>query len=249
MLLGLTFADTLQKDYAYVISAIGIKNVEGNVVWQSGSSNQLADGTYKLAPQVIVYDGVTQYVGAATPFTGCLNGVYYNSAGAPDGACFAGGVATSSQNGLMSATDKNKLDNTYTKNEVDQKFSDFVNKIYPVGSIYMSANPSNPSDLFGGTWKALDEGRVLIGANSSYPAGTIGGEAEHTLTVDEMPNHRHQGSGDLRYTSLTNSVNGGYYALAQEYVFNNNLTTSTGGNQPHNNMQPYLSVYMWQRIS
>ena len=111
----------------------------------------MADGTYKLAPQVIVYDGKTEYVGAATPFTGCLNGKYYNSAGAPDGACFVGGVATSSQNGLMSAKDKNKLDNTYTKNEVDQKFSDFVDKIYPVGSIYMSANPSNPSNLFGGT--------------------------------------------------------------------------------------------------
>ena len=104
----------------------------------------MADGTYKLAPQVIIYDGKTEYVGAATPFTGCLNGIYYNSTGAPDGACFTGGVATSGQNGLMSAADKAKLDGInlsnyalashahddryYTESEVDSKFGNIQAK-------------------------------------------------------------------------------------------------------------------------
>lgn len=46
---------------------------------------------------------------------------------------------------------------------------------YPVGSIYMSLSPTNPETLFGGTWQALDEGRVLIGANATYPVGSKGG--------------------------------------------------------------------------
>ena len=65
---------------------------------------------------------------------------------------------------------------------------------YPVGSIYMSINPTSPADIFGGTWEALDEGRVLIGAGTSHPAGEEGGEEKHALTIDEMPSHNHSGS-------------------------------------------------------
>lgn len=71
--------------------------------------------------------------------------------------------------------------------------------VYPVGSIYMSVSPASPATLFGGTWAKL-EGRMLIGASSSYPLGSTGGSASHTpvgtvaghvLTVGEMPSHRH----------------------------------------------------------
>ena len=62
---------------------------------------------------------------------------------------------------------------------------------YPVGAIYMSMNPTSPAEIFGGTWEALDEGRVLIGANTEYPVGATGGEKTHKLTTAEMPSHNH----------------------------------------------------------
>ena len=73
----------------------------------------------------------------------------------------------------------------------DLGIGDYVDLIYPVGSIYMSVNATNPKDLFGGTWTQI-QGRFLLGMSSSYPAGSQGGEATHTLTANEMPNHTHQ---------------------------------------------------------
>ena len=90
------------KDHAYVISAIGIKNTNGEIVYISGSTNTPnADGSYNLVPQVIIYDGTTSYVGAATPFTGCIGNDYYFDS-EKKGSCFMGGTmkgATSSANG------------------------------------------------------------------------------------------------------------------------------------------------------
>lgn len=119
---------------------------------------------------------------------------------------------------------------------------EYIDSIYPIGSIYMSTNSTSPSILFGGTWKALDEGRVLIGANSTYPVNSTGGEFEHTLTVEEMPSHTHT----LYYRSGY-SRSGGSGAIFDGWSDELRQTISSGGSQPHNNMQPYLAVYMWER--
>lgn len=147
------------------------------------------------------------------------------------------------------------------------KISTFsIDNVYPVGSIYMSVNSANPETLFGGTWEALDEGRVLIGAGSAYPAGSTGGEATHTLTTDEMPSHSHSGSaasaGSHRHpiTASGEEFYSGYvtvgdYNLDTLYTgyagsHSHSLSiNNTGGGQAHNNMQPYLSVYMWKRTA
>ena len=122
--------------------------------------------------------------------------------------------------------------------------SNILNSCYPKGSIYMSMDSTSPSTLFGGTWKPLDEGRVLIGCNATYPAGSTGGEFNHTLTIDEMPAHTHT---TTRYSGKAHNTRGNDYRLWYEDRTVN--TGSTGGSQAHNNMQPYLAVYMWQRIS
>lgn len=87
---------------------------------------------------------------------------------------------------------------------------DLLDMIYPVGSIYMSVNSSNPGSLFGGTWEKMPAGRVLIPEGESdwgteYEAGSTGGEATHTLTVEELPTHKHTGSAAS--TSLTGTLN------------------------------------------
>ena len=76
------------------------------------------------------------------------------------------------------------------------------NKIYPVGSIYMSIVESDPSTLFGGTWERI-EGQFLIGCNETYPNGTSGGVANTILGVANLPAHSH----GVSITSGTQSAN------------------------------------------
>lgn len=117
-------------------------------------------------------------------------------------------------------------------------------KIYPVGSIYMSVNSINPSELFGGTWEQLKD-RFLLGAGDTYSAGSTAGEAAHTLTVDEIPAHNHT------YRDYIDSGRTGDFYLGTAYAYDyvNTETSSIGGGQAHNNMPPYLVVYMWQRTA
>lgn len=140
----------------------------------------------------------------------------------------------------------------------------FVDMIYPVGSIYMSARSTSPATLFGGTWKQI-MGRFLVGTGApelnddgtspgdySYAAGAKGGEATNTLTVSEMPSHNHaySGSGDnTDYTWAAPNLRL-RYIYTEENPYPGILTSSyEGGGQPHNNLPPYLAVYMWQRTA
>lgn len=136
-----------------------------------------------------------------------------------------------------------------------------LDKFYPIGSIYTSTNDVNPSLTMGGTWERL-EGRFLLGAGGPYKAGATGGEATVRLTADQMPIHNHimtvslsdgwdkpmvyvgdgKGSESGRAININSTVNkegNGYYTRCY----------SSGGDEPHNNMPPYLTVYMWKRIA
>ncbi|WP_270639079.1 phage baseplate protein [Megamonas funiformis] len=153
---------------------------------------------------------------------------------------------------------------------------DTMKKIYPVGSIYMSTVSTNPATLFGfGTWEAMPAGRVLLAQGKSswgttYNAGSTGGEATHQLTVGEIPSHNHTGSintagehtHSLTLKALWGDGNGSGNGWAGDTrdggsrtntfstVGNHTHTVtinSTGSSQPHNNLQPYISVYMWKR--
>ena len=115
--------------------------------------------------------------------------------------------------------------------------------MHPVGSIYMSLDPTDPATLFGGTWEQI-QGRFLLAASEEYSAGTTGGETEHLLTVAEMPSHSHS----FTFSQPQQSASGGSNMWAPRDVTYTS-THATGGNQPHNNMPPYLTVYMWQRIA
>ncbi|MGI6608772.1 MAG: phage baseplate protein [Erysipelotrichaceae bacterium] len=123
---------------------------------------------------------------------------------------------------------------------------------YPVGSIYLSVNNINPSTIFGGTWEQIKD-RFLLGAGSTYVAGKTGGSASHKLTINEMPSHCHtltpfvdvrQGDGQTNSNSASiGSHLGGNITKANADV------SYTGGNVAHNNMPPYLVVYIWKRVS
>lgn len=185
---------------------------------------------------------------------------------------------------------------------------------YPVGSIYTSVNATSPATLFGGVWERIG-GRFLLGADSTYTAGSTGGEANHKLTTAEMPSHTHTGPNHQhsignhahtvpahthtassssagahthamyrwKYAAQTAGGNG-YLAqgsskdtsygmssagahthtitVASKPAFNTSsngetnttwagtgATGSAGSSGAHNNMPPYLSVYMWKRTA
>lgn len=117
---------------------------------------------------------------------------------------------------------------------------------YPVGAIYLSVTDANPASLFGGTWERIG-GRFLLGADDTYAAGSTGGEAAHQLTTSEMPSHNHT-LGNYSTTGGTTSSMTVQANDKKGYSGNVN-TLYTGGNKAHNNMPPYLAVYMWKRTA
>lgn len=130
--------------------------------------------------------------------------------------------------------------------------AELLDAVYPIGSLYMSVNAADPNTLFGGTWERLKD-RFLLAAGDTYAAGATGGEAAHTLTKDEMPSHNHSLSdpidkNSIKLGSMTGDANWALTKRAASYDYN--LTTNnTGGGAAHNNMPPYLTVYMWKRTA
>jgi hypothetical protein len=117
--------------------------------------------------------------------------------------------------------------------------------VYPVGSIYLSTVSTNPNTLFGfGTWTACAEGRVLVGVGTSdaaYAAAATGGESTHALTEAEGPQHRHG-------VAITSTLGGGG-GSAQPGAGTEGYSTYSGSGTAHNNMPPYLVVYIWERTA
>ena len=143
--------------------------------------------------------------------------------------------------------------------------------IYPIGSIYVSVNSTNPGTLMGGTWEQIQD-KFLLAAGSIYTAGSTGGEANHGLTANEMPSHTHTISSSgghnhnqyfLEFRWPTASYSGtksvGRPQSAGTQNTNERATTTngahthtpgnSGGGVAHNNMPPYLAVYVWKRTA
>lgn len=128
--------------------------------------------------------------------------------------------------------------------------ANLLNNVYPVGAIYMSVNNTSPATLFGGTWEQLKD-KFLLGAGDTYTAGSTGGEATHQLTYNEMPSHTH----GMRVNVGGASGGGQRVKLHADGVTNDDpdigagTTEGAGNNWAHNNMPPYLVVYMWKRTA
>ena len=90
----------------------------------------------------------------------------------------------------------------------------------------------------------------LLASGSQYIAGSTGGEATHTLTVDEIPSHSHKYKRhSLNREDAEPETGQDAYGVSNK-TLDERMGTSevTGGGQPHNNMPPYLAVYVWKRI-
>lgn len=132
-----------------------------------------------------------------------------------------------------------------------------VERDHPVGSLYISNDPTSPASLFGGTWEQIKD-RFILAAGDTYAAGSTGGEAKHALINDEMPRHRHKGIDidNIYYFGWENGSGTGinfkkfYRGEYWGDDVQNRLTSGyAGGSQPHNNMPPYITMYVWKRIA
>ena len=139
--------------------------------------------------------------------------------------------------------------------------------IYPIGSIYLSVNSTNPKNLFGGTWIQWGSGRVPVCVNTSNSkfnsVEKTGGAETHTLTTSQMPSHSGHipnasyawgDAGEATYVLDRNSGAVFQHATNRPYVLRagNEMclrSNNEGGNGAHNNLQPYITCYMWKRTA
>ena len=182
-------------------------------------------------------------------------------------------ICTFQLGGDLMATDMDRVDSTglgilwnkmkqYVQQYVQQNSSGGVSisSVYPIGSIYMSVNSTDPSTLFGGSWERIQD-RFLLASGNSYGAGSTGGSAKATL-----PSHTHtfgsngydlwvakRGKGS---TEPGNQISGDakYYASAKggstaNYKWLSSVDSKGVSDVSQANMPPYLAVYVWQRLS
>lgn len=129
-----------------------------------------------------------------------------------------------------------------------------LDMIYPVGSLYLSVSTASPEGLFGGTWERWGAGRAIVGVDTSdtdfSTAEKTGGEKTHKLTKDEMPSHQHTLTG-APYNSAgpANVNNGGSGYASGVGKLDYGGAETAGGDKPHNNLQPYITCFIWKRTA
>ena len=170
------------------------------------------------------------------------------------------------QGGSIAIENIEGYENLATKLYVEEEISTVR---YAVGDIHITEDETDPKDKFGyGTWAIISRGHVLAGVDvppenepeyeqdqDFQTPGQTGGEKEHTLTVEEIPEHEHitvageyfgkyaadGGSGQENWSYQT--------SMPDDKKWEGYFTGKTGSNQPHNNLQPYYCVYIWKRTA
>jgi len=147
---------------------------------------------------------------------------------------------------------------TNTHAQIDTHIADttdphsVISTIYPVGSLYISTNSTNPATVLGiGTWATFGAGKVLVGLDSGDTdfdtSEETGGSKTHTLTTTEMPAHTHtydkMDAKNRNFPALGTSMSTG------DGTYTSTASGSTGGGGAHNNVQPYIVVYMFKRTA
>lgn len=155
---------------------------------------------------------------------------------------------------MFKATDEDK-----TVTVLDSE--NFLNKLYPVGAIYLTWNDNNPGNFLGGTWIRMGEGRALFGVGVSKDTNGFSarvseheewGYWKHKITVDEMPPHNHAigqsnfGAGRNDWGLVAAGAHGGSIAMVN---YSNGGTSVTGGGKDFYMTPPYIGIYIWRRTA
>lgn len=142
---------------------------------------------------------------------------------------------------------------TQIKKDVNSQMLEDNKKRYYVGKLILDTKNINPASYLGfGTWELWGAGKVPVGVDTNdtdfSTAEKIGGEKTHTLTISEIPSHNHA-------RAVTNAAGGSAETIAmgnstsQSNIADFKAIQKTGGGKPHNNMPPYITCYIWKRVS
>lgn len=262
-------ADSTSQSVTLNVNNLGAKNLRrkvsaGSSVTASGYTN---DWLAANKPVRVMYDGVFWTVDIVQAHASDLMGsvpITKGGTGATDGSTGLANLLAAGNMVLSAYQYGDTLPEPGVAGRIffkeDNSLQTILQAVYPVGAMYISTISTNPATLFGfGTWEQVKD-TFLLAAGDTYSAGTTGGEAAHTLTVDEMPQHGHNVCVSGSYSdvnqvywgsgvgSLDNNAWGFKYGTVPSggtYV----SAAYTGGNGSHNNMPPYLAVYVWQRTA
>jgi hypothetical protein len=236
----LTVAGTLTSTGTATFSSI---DVNGGAIDDTPIG---ANGAETGVFTTIQTQGLATLASISVAGTSTLTSVDING-GAIDGTTI--GATTASTVAATTVTASGNVNTT--GGELQINGTNVLEKVYPVGSVYINASVStNPATLLGfGTWTAFGAGKVMVGLDSTDTdfdsAEETGGAKTHTLTISEIPSHTHTttigvASGGSAPGALENRTPTGGV---------NYTSSSTGGGQAHNNLQPYIVVYMWKRTA
>lgn len=143
-------------------------------------------------------------------------------------------------------------DTPINNDNLNFNFKEVMNLIYPVNSVVIKSDTEDYSDWLGFRWEKTLAGKVPVGIDSTdsdfNEIGKTGGEKKHTLVSAEMPSHNHgilwgSSAGDNYARAISSNVNDTVSQITYDTVKN------AGGNQPHNNLQPYAVVAFWKRVA
>lgn len=183
------------------------------------------------------------------------------------------GVSNVAAANIIDAINDNQTDDKYVQLKDKNNLKTYLLEyIYPVGSIKMTADNTNPSTYLGGTWVAWGAGKVPVGVDTTdtdfATVEKTGGEKEHILTTNEMPSHEHMTMYD--YYGGSTYLNAGLVKMSGTPSFETEkssncyivsrsgldlsdhyvaITGSSGSGRGHNNLQPYITCYMWKRTA
>lgn len=157
-------------------------------------------------------------------------------------------------NGQPPALSENTLNQLQTN--IENAISEIKLALHPIGSIEINVSGANPSTYIGGTWQQWGQGRVPVGVDTTdsdfNSVEKTGGEKKHKLTTAEMPKHKPNVG-----IYINNNVSGGDvywfepkgFASGNTGSSNSTKVSEVGGDQAHNNLQPYITCYMWKRTA
>lgn len=134
-----------------------------------------------------------------------------------------------------------------------ENLNGIIDLIHPIGSIYLTVDDINPSNLFGGTWEHWGNGRVPVGVDTSQ---TEFNTVEQEGGSKYLQKHNHSVYSGSYPLNNNKSANTGYENPERTVTFNVNDTTSAPnvytneiGSGNSGNLQPYITCYMWKRVA
>ena len=267
------YKKTSQSDSSYVDGGTTLTysksngTITGNLVIQGDKGASGFDVSYSYNIQLIVSDKLssdttTITIGSGTPAIA----IYKDNVAIGQKYDTTKGGKLQVAGDIKTTGDINAEGNLYLKGQ------DFLNFIYPIGSIYISTNNTNPKTLFGGTWVQIKD-TFLLAAGNTYAAGSTGGKAKVSLAVENLPAHSHTGKTNLDGTHIHYSTAYGWMidgvgntrsAVAEgSSGFGADIKIGSGGSEHQHgfttdttgsgtaveNMPPYVAVYVWKRTA